>query len=230
MRLTLDKRLLSCAGFVRQDALFADIGTDHAYLPIFLLKEGRIKSAVCADINEGPLKSAKENLIANGLIDKARLVLTDGLSGLDSTPLTDIAICGMGGELIRDIIKAAPFVKDEGINLILQPMSRANILREFLLSEGFYIIKEDYVKSKGLCYVTMLVSFSGRLKKSDDYFAHFGTLDSDTVEHNPDACEYAKNILNSLERIYLGKSSAGQSDEKTGALITLAKEKLFGEK
>ncbi len=229
MRLMLDKRLLSCAGFVRQDALFADIGTDHAYLPIFLLKEGRIKSAVCADINEGPLNSARENLKENGLLDRAQLVLTNGLSGLEGTPLTDIAICGMGGELIRDIIKAAPFVKDEKINLILQPMSRVNVLREFLLSEGFYILDDSYVKSGGKCYVTMLVSYSGKAQKADEYFNYFGTLDANKVSNNPAAYEYARGIVDSLQRACLGKARAGQDDASLGAFIAYAKEKLFGE-
>lgn len=230
MKLTLDKRLLSCHSFVRQDALFADIGTDHAYLPISLLKSGRIAYAICADINEGPLACARENLLANGLIDKAELVLTNGLIGLEDKGLTDIAICGMGGELIRDIIDAAPFVRDSKINLILQPMSRANVLRAYLLKEGFAIQKEQYVKSLGKTYVTMLVSYTGKKIGNDEFLNLFGTLDKELVDSSADAMEYAEKIYKSLVRIYEGKKSAGVEDTDTKRLIALAKEKIFGEK
>ena len=101
-------RLASAAELVRQNAIFADIGTDHAYLPLFLLESGRINFAYCSDINEGPLASARKNAEERGMVDKMDFILTDGATVLRDRGITDYAICGMGGELIADIIHRAP--------------------------------------------------------------------------------------------------------------------------
>ena len=105
---TPDSRLRAAAGFVRQGAVFADIGTDHAYLPVFLCREKRVCHAYACDIVEGPLKSAVAHIEESGFRDLITPVLTDGLTGLDDKGITDIAICGMGGELIADFSPALP--------------------------------------------------------------------------------------------------------------------------
>ena len=128
----LNARLLSAAEMVRQDAIFADVGTDHAYLPLFLLEEGRIKRAFCSDINKGPLDSARRTAAERGLEDKITFVLADGATALRDKNITDYAICGMGGELIAKIIEDSPHLYDTDVHLIIQPMSRQAILRKFL--------------------------------------------------------------------------------------------------
>ena len=158
---TLDGRLSSVREFVRQGARFADIGTDHAYLPISLLEEGIISFALCSDVNRGPLDSAVANVCDHGLSDKCAFALADGLSAADGLGITDIAICGMGGELIASIINAKDFVKDPGIRLILQPMTRPGQLRRYLWSSGFQIIGESYSTSQGRYYVTIAAEYSG---------------------------------------------------------------------
>ena len=137
---TLDKRLLSCADFVRAGAVFADIGTDHGYLPLFLLKEGRIKRAYLSDVNRGPLSSAERNAKAEGLYDKCEFILADGASALCDKGITDYAICGMGGELISRIIEDAPHLFTEGTRLILQPMTKQEYVRRFLSEHGFSVV------------------------------------------------------------------------------------------
>ncbi len=156
----IDRRLLAAASFVRRGAVFADIGTDHAYLPVFLVASGIAERAVAADINRGPLERADENIAASGLSGRIETRLTDGLSGLDGLSLTDIAICGMGGELIARIIDAAPFVRDPGIRLILQPMTKAEALREYLLSNGFRIADESLAESDRV-YQIICAEFCG---------------------------------------------------------------------
>jgi tRNA (adenine22-N1)-methyltransferase len=145
----------------RQDAVFADIGTDHAYLPIFLLREGRIRRAFCSDVNEGPLNKAKENAIDSGIVSGIEFYLTDGAAELFGKGITDFAICGMGGELIARIISEAPFLRDEGINLILQPMTKQAYLRRYLAEEGFSVKAEAYSADGHKNYVCFLVSYTG---------------------------------------------------------------------
>ena len=161
----IGNRLLTVAKFVRQGAYFADIGTDHAYLPLFLLKKGIIERAVLADINEGPLSTAKRNASAEGLLDKVEFRLTNGAEGLGELGITDYAICGMGGELIADIISRAPFFKNPSIRLVLQPMSKIFDLRKYLAKNGFEIIEEDYVSEGNRRYIILVAEYSGRCRE-----------------------------------------------------------------
>ena len=161
----LNARLESAVPFVRDGADFADVGTDHAYLPIFLAECGKINNAVASDINEGPLMRAKDNIEKYGLSEKIETVLCDGLSGIGKFEPTDIAIFGMGGELIVKIIDEAPWVKNEDIRLILQPMTHPEKLREYLFSEGFKIVDEVLSKDRGRIYQTLCVNYDGVRRK-----------------------------------------------------------------
>ena len=221
----LGKRLLSAAGFVRQGAYFADIGTDHAYLPLFLLDAGRIKRAFCSDINRGPLDSARRNAIERGLEDKITLVLADGATALDGNGITDYAVCGMGGELIAKIIEDSPHLYDTEVHLILQPMSRQAILRKFLAKEGFEIIKERFSLDAGKYYVTMLARYTGVPYEIDACTAEIGRAEPDGV--NPEAqIGFIKNKIASMERAYRGKVEGGYIDEKEKLLIENMKKRL----
>ena len=181
MRGAINARLLSAAELVRQGAVFADIGTDHAYLPLFLLDEGRISRAVCADINEGPLNSARANAAAAGHTEKIELVLTDGAAALSGKGITDYAICGMGGELIAAIIDRAPHLCDEGVNLILGPNSRQSVLRKYLAAHGFEIKRESYSFDAGKYYVTFLVNYTGVVSEIGDEEAELGAKSAEYV-------------------------------------------------
>ena len=183
---TLDKRLLSCADFVRAGAVFADIGTDHGYLPIFLLKTGRIERAYLSDVNSGPLSSAERNAAAEGLTDRCEFILTDGAAALSGKGITDYAICGMGGELIARIIEDAPHLKDGSVRLVLQPMTKQEHLRRYLALTGFTILHERFSFDAGKYYVTMVAEYCGECREISFEEAELGleaTHDEDRVEY-----------------------------------------------
>ncbi len=180
-RASVDPRLSLVADLVRDGACFADIGTDHAYLPLYLLSEGRIRAAVAADVAEGPLERARANVRAAGREGEVTLLLADGLTGMEGLGLSDIAICGMGGELIASILEAAPFVRDPAVRLILQPMTRADSLRRYLASAGFSILAERYTEAAGRVYLCLCAAFDGVSKGIDDIAAVLGNPEARDV-------------------------------------------------
>ena len=222
----LNRRLLSAASLVRQGAVFADIGTDHAYLPIFLLDEGRISRAVATDINEGPLASAERNVSDAGYSAAVTFRLTDGAASLAELGITDYAICGMGGELIAEIISHAPHLFDEKLRLILQPMTRQAYLRKYLLSHGFDIEREIYTEDGGKYYTCMLVSYSGVRR---DISEEEATLGLGSTHHTGDGrVGYLRARLSSLRRAADGKLRGGVAFPSELALIS-AIERLIPE-
>lgn len=204
----LNARLLSAAELVRQNATFADIGTDHAYLPLFLLDSGRIDCAYCCDINEGPLNSARRNAEERSRAEQMSFVLTDGAAALAGKGITDYAICGMGGELIAEIIERAPHLMDPEVNLILQPMTRQEKLRTYLASRGFNILSESYSLDAGKYYVCFLATYTGKCREISDLEAIAGSPESAFTDKECRVA-YLEAKLNSLARAYQGRSDAG---------------------
>lgn len=157
----LDSRLMSAASFVRHGKIAADIGTDHAYIPIYLIINGVCERCIASDINASPVEKARNNIDKYKLSHKIEVIRTNGLDGIERTGAEDIIICGMGGELICEIINEAEFVFDKKINLILQPMSKADKLRTYLSNNGFFIQDEKIIKSGGKIYQCLKAYWSG---------------------------------------------------------------------
>ena len=224
-----DSRLQAVASLVRDGARFADIGTDHAYLPIHLLESGRILSAVAADVAEGPLLRARRNVEEAGLSDKITLLLADGLTGMDDLGLTDIAICGMGGELIASILSAAPFVRDGRVRLILQPMTRTAELRQYLAKEGFAVLCERYAVAAGRAYTCLCVTYSGTSYPIDPVTAVLGTSslrdERDTVAYAAFLDEREREARARIRGRLAGGADIG-GDEILLAAIAAEREKL----
>ena len=161
MTIKLDDRLLAVASCVSGGAYLADIGTDHAYLPLYLAGKGALSGAVASDIHKAPLESAGKNIREAGFSSLIQTVLTDGLQGLESYPMTDIAIAGMGGLMIRGILEKAPFVKERRLRLILQPMQHIPDLRKYLYENGFDITKETQATADGKFYQIICAVYDG---------------------------------------------------------------------
>lgn len=222
---TLDSRLLSAARFVRQGAVFADIGTDHAHLPIFLLKEKRISFAHLADINRGPLESAKDNVMEAGLLHLAQLHLTDGARVLSGLGITDVAVCGMGGELIARIISDAPWLLDESVRLILQPMTRVAHLRRALASLGFRIEAEAHSEADGKNYVTICAHFDGEAREIGDVEAEIG---EDFIDNDNKSAQisYFERKRTAFLKVIDEKRHAGISTERESEILSAIEKRL----
>ena len=229
-RTVLDKRLRTAADLVRQGAYFADIGTDHAYLPVFLLEEGRVSEAYASDVARGPVASARSHIAASSVADRVTLRLADGLDGLFTAfpKVTDIAICGMGGELISHLIEKAPLVRDPAIQLILQPMTRAEVLRRYLAENGFAVKEERLSREGGRIYTCMSVFYTGERYTLSPLSALLGeTLLSG--ERTPLFYDYAEEKLASLETriqgLTVGGYDAAEDEAFRDALRSILKEK-----
>ncbi len=155
----LDSRLMAIADLVRKDKIFADIGTDHAYLPVYLVEKGIIKKAIAADLRVGPLENAKEAVVSYGYSDQIKLRLSDGLDNFIENEVEEIAVAGMGGLLISSFVERTQWLKNENIHLILQPMTHVEELRKTLFDNGFVIDKEVVAKDGDKLYIILSVHF-----------------------------------------------------------------------
>ena len=152
--LELTPRLQLLADQVPPGARLADVGTDHAYLPVWLRLHGRVVSAIACDLREGPLARARETGRAYGA-DGIDFRLGDGLSVVSPEEADTIVIAGMGGENIAAILEQAPWTADGVHRLLLQPMTRAEVLRRFLMEHGYAIRREILVRDRGTLYPVM---------------------------------------------------------------------------
>lgn len=214
-----DGRLLCAAGLVREGAVLADVGTDHAYLPIYLLERGRIVRAVAADIGAGPLARARAHIAAAGYEDRVETVQTDGLAGLSDRGVTDIAICGMGGELIADILAAAPFVRNPAIHLILQPMTRPAALRRFLAENGFAVREERVCRAAGRVYACLLAVYDGTVHTVSPAEAEVGALSPGNAEEAQAFHELLVRKIAALQQSTAARRAAGCPSEEDEELL-----------
>lgn len=149
----LSKRLLAVANFVPAGRRLLDVGSDHAYLPLYLLEQGQITSAVAGEVVAGPYQSARKNAQNSSFADRLAVRLADGLAALEPTDGIDtVTICGMGGRLIASILENGR-AELRGINrLILQPNNREDDLRLWLSSNGYAIQAEAILEEHGKIY------------------------------------------------------------------------------
>lgn len=174
---SLDTRLELCAEFVRKGKKIADVGTDHAYLPVFLCLSGKVPSAIAADIAPSPLARGEETVRKYGVQDSVKMRLSAGLENISEDEADDIIIAGMGAETIIEIISAATWLKNPEKKLILQAMSKNERLIEYLCSEGFEIERQSATVSMGKPYTVMLVGYSGKVCECSELFSYIGKLD-----------------------------------------------------
>ena len=168
----LSKRLKAVVDMVTEGNIAADIGTDHGYVPIYLIKNNISKKAYALDINEGPLKMAAKNIRLEGLSDKITTVLSDGMEQMKDNMAESVIIAGMGGDLIVDILSRGSRIK--GIKeLVLSPHKRIDLVRKFLSQNCWEIIKEDMVMDGGK-YYTIIKAVKGQNTEYTDVELLYG--------------------------------------------------------
>lgn len=157
----ISNRLTTAAALVTQGYTLADVGTDHGYIPIYLLQQKKIPAAIAMDINEGPLERAKEHIALYGLQAYIQTRLSDGVAALKPGEVEAVLIAGMGGGLVMHILKDGEKVCQSAKELILQPQSEIEHVREFLREKGYIILAEDMVYEDGKFYPMMKVQYQG---------------------------------------------------------------------
>lgn len=213
MELTLTPRLAAIARLVPQEARLADIGTDHAYLPVRLLLDGRVEHAIAADLREGPLSRARETARRHGVEDRISFRLCDGLSGVDREEADAVVIAGMGGETIAAILSAAPWTR-EGTRLLLQPMTSFPDLRSWLQQNGYLILRE-YIVREGKRLYTVLETVGGQMKPLS-----VGELWAGRQSDDPLRGAYLEMMVSKVSRALHGQLASRDRDEGQIAVLS----------
>lgn len=213
MHIPLSKRLQVCAGFVRPGDRVADIGCDHGYLGIHLLRSGIASQVYASDVNEMPLRSAMRNAEKFGVRDKMRFYLSDGVRNIPRS--FDALVCaGMGADTMVSILEAAPWLKN-GYRLILQCQSKTPMLRQYLSEHGWRITEETVVRDGRFLYTVMEVLYEPgypRLTVGGYY------LPPALLEHPAkELPEYYGRLLFSLRRAVKGRGE--QADPQMSAAL-----------
>ena len=214
----LDSRLMAIANLVRENKFFADIGTDHAYLPVYLVEKGIINKAIAADLRVGPLENAKLAVESYNYSDKIELRLSDGLDNFKENEVKEIAIAGMGGLLISSFIERTVWLKNSDIHLILQPMTHVEELRKTLFDNGFIIDSEVVAEDDDKLYIVVSAYYYGDSTAYTDFNLIVGRL-----PHNND--DLSKKYLTKIYEKYNKKLVALKKANKECEEL----EKIVGE-
>ena len=176
----LSRRLHAIIDMTEKCRCLADIGTDHAFVPIEAVKRGKAEQAIAADVRKGPLKIAERNIQESGLSDRIRTRLSDGLKEFKPKEADQILIAGMGGLLIRRILEEGKGVIETCDTLVVSPHTEVPAVREWLLLNGFFIRDEEMVEEEGKFY-TIIKAVNER---SDPSFKT-APLSEEELEYGP---------------------------------------------
>lgn len=205
----LSKRMRKLAGLVTEGNRLADVGTDHGYIPIELVRQRRIPSAIAMDVNRGPLERAREHIRTYGLDTYIETRLSDGLWELKPGEADTVLIAGMGGQLMTRILIGGRHCLDTVKELILQPQSEIWLVREWLQQNGFQIEEEDIVKDEGK-YYPMMRAVHGAFRPLDDAELYYGAA---ACQKSPDVLsDHLAAELEKNERILRRLRANGQED------------------
>lgn len=227
--LKLTARLEMIAERIPICRVLADIGTDHAYIPVYAVKNGCCSKALAADLREGPLEMASANIKRYGLEQFIETRLGNGLESITLDECDVIVIAGMGGSLIRDILSTSVGKAQHARLLLLQPNNAADVLRKWLCENGCEIGQETLVLDAGKLYSLISAKWTGKAVVGDEFDYYIGNVlfaSEDPLLH-----KYVGKKVKELETIISGRAkatkkkdrlSAGGDNEYAGRLSILA--------
>ena len=191
----------------------------------YLVENGICPGGIAADLRKGPLENARQTVIQQGLSDKIELILSDGLQNIPENTCDDIVIAGMGGNLIAESLEKAPWVKDERINIVAQPMTHAEVLRQYFIDNGFTINKEKTATDGKRFYCIISASFSGADNKHSASYIYTGEIKPESETD----IKYLQKILTALSKKYNALMSAQKEDTDNLKVIIDEIKTLLGE-
>ena len=204
----MTERLETILSLIKEGRGVIDVGTDHAYVPIKLAQRGYKGRILASDINSGPLQSARKNAAEAGLEGRIEFLLCDGLSECDGSEADTVILAGMGGDLICRILDEAEWTMNPDYSLILQPMTKAEVLRYWLVYNGYNILEDLTVSDSGRLYSVLFVRFSGINENYSDAELYVGRQPDkrlvqktiETLAKKPDS-EFFGSITEELRKI-----------------------------
>lgn len=203
--INISERLKCVASLVNKGARVADIGTDHAYLPIYLVQNGISNKVYACDVRKEPLRRAKLHIDEYGLSDKITTQLCDGLKGINKGDVDTVTICGMGGKLMKNILKAGIDKLGDNTQLVLSAQSELRDFRKYLLEAGIYIKSEHMLLEDGKYYFI----FDCVYNTQDEYYLNVTNIQQNNIFENEAA---AGDIHNN--NIYNNDSHKEDNDKK----------------
>lgn len=215
----LSNRMKAIVNMVDEETV-ADIGCDHAFVSIALIQSGKASRVIAMDVKQGPVHIARENISAYRMEDKIQIRLSDGFAALEEREAVCAVIAGMGGQLMADILRAGNSHMKNGIHLVLQPQSEMHVVRAYLHSVGYEIIREDMLREDGKYYTVMKAVPAGKkVPEYSDAELRYGRLLLES--RNPVLMEYLKDRYEQNRRLgeNLKRADTGKSRERAAQLL-----------
>ena len=212
----MNKRLETILSHIDTGVGVIDVGTDHGYLPAALAERGYTGHLFASDIHKGPLDTAARTAQRAGVSDQIRFILCDGLDECPPEAVDTIVIAGMGGDMICRILDRAEWCMDRRYKLILQPMTKQEVLRYWLVNNEFEIGSEELVLDNGIIYQVIVARFGGttRLTDAELYTGRFAS-----ISRSPLFPVHIDRYIERFERAYAGIRSSAAADAAGKAAV-----------
>ena len=217
-QIKLSERLGTIAGFIEKGSAVADIGTDHGFLPVYLAQRGLAHPIIASDISSESLKAALGSAVKYGVADRISFITAPGLAGINEAEVDTIVLSGMGGETISQILAQAPWTKQHGTRLILQPQTKIGKLCSWLRGNGYDLCDAALACEKGRLYTVMLArapaahEFGIRNSKceiSDSCVPEVELLSVLAANGTPLFPEYIDGLISTAKRAVEGMAGSG---------------------